>query len=172
MTNIFDDGEGDLDDAASGGRGGYDGAGGAELFDADEMAGFIEDDTQSESSGRHGSSSDDEGDRAARKQAKKKARQAEKSRAKGKGRRAGFGAGFVEGITAEAWQEVTDVFGNGQDYAYALEEEGDDKGEKELKDVSWRSGSFLRRRVLTSSLFSPPPSLSPSLDITITIATR
>lgn len=45
--------------------------------------------------------------------------------------------GRVEGMTAEAWGEVAEVFGNGQDYAWAMEidDEEDDKP-KELKDVS------------------------------------
>lgn len=151
LNNIFDDDE----------RGGdEDRYGGQELFDADEMAGFIEDDTQSESSGRHGSGSEDEDDRAARKAMKKKQRQKEKT--KGRGRRAGFGAGFVEGITAEAWQEVTDVFGNGTDYAYALEDDAENQGEKELKDVRLSLYHRLRICLLTLPLShrsSNPPRL-------------
>ncbi|KAK4704537.1 transcription elongation factor SPT6, partial [Phenoliferia sp. Uapishka_3] len=100
------------------------------LFDADEMAGFIEDDTQSDSSGRHGSDSED--DRRSRKQKQKKRTKTKKARGPG---RSGFGAGMVEGITAEAWQEVTDVFGNGADYADALEDDIDAAQDKALKDI-------------------------------------
>lgn len=118
MTNIF----ADDDDRA--------GAGDGLPFDADEMAGFIEDDeTQSE----RGASDSDEDEDTRRKRRDRK--RASDKRGKG-GRRAGFGAGFVEGITAEAWQEVTDVFGNGQDYAFALEDDDEDEKAKELKDVS------------------------------------
>jgi len=100
------------------------------------MAGFIEDDSQSDSDGERARESEDDDERRARRRREKKAR-------KGKGaRRAGFGSSMVEGIGQEAWQEVTDVFGNGQDYAYALEEDEVVEEEKELKDVS---GHRLRR---------------------------
>ena len=59
---------------------------------------------------------------------------------------------MVEGIGQEAWQEVTDVFGNGQDYAYALEEDEVVEEEKELKDVSgyaWRPECVLSCTALT-----------------------
>lgn len=123
LTNIFDDEERGRDGAAEG-----------LPFDADEMAGFIEDDeTQSERGA--GSDSDDGDDARRRKRREKQKAKESRGRAKG-GRRAGFGAGFVEGITAEAWQEVTDVFGNGQDYAFALDDEEDDEKEaKGLQDV-------------------------------------
>lgn len=93
------------------------------------MAGFIEDDSQSDSSGRHGSDSDD--DRPRKHKPKKQSRG---SKPKGPGR-SGFGASMVEGITAEAWQEVTDVFGNGTEYADALQDDADGMEDKALRDV-------------------------------------
>ena len=121
LVNIFDDeGEGEGD------------AGGVEnLFDADEMAGFIEDDTDDDSA--RGSDEDsDEGARRRRRKEKQKKRDQRKA-----GGRKGFGMGSVEGITAEAWQEVAEVFGTGQDYAWAMEEDEETQPkEKNLKDVS------------------------------------
>lgn len=96
------------------------------------MAGFIEDDSD-DSEGRHGSDSED--DRAARKRDKKQKKRQGKSHAP---RRSGFGASMVEGITQEAWQEVTEVFGNGYDYSYALDDEPEAGEEKALKDVRSR----------------------------------
>ncbi len=110
------------------------------------MAGFIEDDSQSDSDGGRARASEDDDERRARRRREKKERR------KGKGaRRAGFGSSMVEGIGQEAWQEVTDVFGNGQDYAYALEEDEVVEDEKELKDVSDSPavGFNLARIVLT-----------------------
>lgn len=109
INNIFDD----------------DAGGNALPFDQDEMAGFIEDDTQSEGSGSESGRRD-------------ASRQKQKKPQKSTSRRSGFGAGSIEGITAEAWQEVTDVFGNGKDYEYALEDEPEVQEEKALKDVSRR----------------------------------
>lgn len=113
----------------------------ADMFDADEMAGFIEDDTQSDDSGRHGSGSEDDEERRERKGKGRKKREKELKKRLGKKekkKRGGLGqGGFAAGISAEAWQDVTDAFGNGQDYAWAMEDEGEEKGEeKELKDVS------------------------------------
>ena len=49
-----------------------------------------------------------------------------------------FGGGKV-GIDPEAWDEIHDIFGNGEDYAWALaaeeEEEEEKKGKMEYKDV-------------------------------------
>lgn len=109
LENIFDD---------DGERNGI-------AFDQDEMAGFIEDDTQSEASG-----SEDERRRAAAR--KKKSKDA--SRSKGRGGIASSG----EGLTAEAWQEVQDLFGNGKDYESAMEEDADDQQEKRLEDVRFQ----------------------------------
>ncbi|GAA5910779.1 hypothetical protein JCM8208_003560, partial [Rhodotorula glutinis] len=101
------------------------------LFGADEMAGFIEDDTDDSRSEAGDSDEDDE----ARRQRKRDAKRREKGERK-KRRGAGLGMGRVEGITQEAWQEVAEVFGNGQDYAWAMEDDDDDEkdGKKELKD--------------------------------------
>jgi len=116
LANIFDDPDDDRDSPRA--------------FDDDEMAGFIEDDSQSDSDGGRARESEDDDERRARRKREKKERR------KGKGaRRAGFGSSMVEGIGQEAWQEVTDVFGNGQDYGYALEEDEAIQEEKELKDV-------------------------------------
>jgi len=120
LVNIFDDDDRD--------------AGGVEnLFDADEMAGFIEDDTDDDSARGSGDDSDEE---ASNRRRKRKEKQKKRESRKTGGRK-GFGMGSVEGITAEAWQEVAEVFGTGQDYAWAMEEE-EEKGakEKDLKDVS------------------------------------
>lgn len=140
LTNIFDE------ERRGGAEVEYDDEG--EMTFADEMAGFIEDDTQSDSStggrgARAGSGSDSDRDRNRRsKPSKSKSKSKPKSRGKGR-RGAGFGASFVEGITAEAWQEVTDVFGNGGEYAFALEVDEGEEGEggkggkgRELGDVS------------------------------------
>lgn len=127
LVNIFndDEGEGDGD------------AGGVEnLFDADEMAGFIEDDTDDDSQ----RGSDEDSDDGARRRKRKEKQKKKESRKQG-GRK-GFGMGSVEGITAEAWQEVAEVFGTGQDYAWAMEEDEQTGGkEKDLKDVSLGSRS-------------------------------
>ncbi|KDE06243.1 hypothetical protein MVLG_03402 [Microbotryum lychnidis-dioicae p1A1 Lamole] len=123
LNNLFDDdarGAGDDDDD-----------GGLGLpFDGDEMAGFIEDDTASESD-RQDRSDEDENDRAARKEAKRKARAQQSNRGRGRG----FGTAYIQGISAEARQEVTEVFGNGQDYAWALDDEEDEPKQKELRDI-------------------------------------
>lgn len=116
------------------------------------MAGFIEDDTQSDSSGRHGSDgSEDEDDRTARRNKKKQDKKKQKAKPR-TARRSGFSAGMVDGISAETWNDVTDVFGNGQDYSFALEEQEDMHEDKELKDVcsSW-SPSALRALIDLSS---------------------
>ncbi|KAK4048952.1 Transcription elongation factor spt6 [Microbotryomycetes sp. JL201] len=106
---------------------------------ADEMAGFIEDDTQSESGA--GSDEDDE-ERAARRARRQKERK--------RGRRAGLAGAPIEGISQEDWQEVTDVFGNGQDYAFALESDDEpDKDNKELKDIF--EPSQIASRMLTEA---------------------
>ncbi|KAM0787286.1 hypothetical protein ACM66B_006519 [Microbotryomycetes sp. NB124-2] len=105
---------------------------------ADEMAGFIEDDTQSES----GAGSDEDEDERA-------ARRARKRRERRKGRRAGLAGAPIEGISQEDWQEVTDVFGNGQDYAFALESDDEPEKDKELKDIF--EPSEIASRMLTEA---------------------
>lgn len=122
LQDIFAD-----DDDRAGDDGGLEG-----LFGADEMAGFIEDDTDDSRSEAGDSDEDDE----ARRQRKRDAKRREKGERK-KRRGAGLGMGRVEGITQEAWQEVAEVFGNGQDYAWAMEDDDEDDkdGKKELKDV-------------------------------------
>ncbi|BGP16764.1 hypothetical protein JCM10213_002156 [Rhodosporidiobolus nylandii] len=99
------------------------------LFDPDEMAGFIEDDSD-ESRSERGSDSEDEDDRRRRKDRKKREKK-EQAR-----KRRGLGMGRVEGITSEAWGEVAEVFGNGTDYAWAMElSDGEEEKGKELKDI-------------------------------------
>ncbi|BGP25171.1 transcription elongation factor SPT6 [Rhodotorula toruloides] len=107
-------------------------AGVENLFDADEMAGFIEDDTDESRS----EAGDSDEDRAARKGRKKRDERRKRAETAGARRRGGFAMGRVEGMTAEAWGEVAEVFGNGQDYAWAMEldDEEEDKP-KELKDI-------------------------------------
>ncbi|GAA5941800.1 hypothetical protein JCM1841_000342, partial [Sporobolomyces salmonicolor] len=128
LNDIFNDDEGDVQGVEN-------------LFDADEMAGFIEDD--SDESARSGASDEDSDDRAARRKRKDKKRKERKA-----GGRKGFGMGMVEGITAEAWQEVAEVFGNGQDYAWAMEDDEDNKEDKELKDIF--EPSEIASRMLTA----------------------
>ncbi|GAA5879533.1 hypothetical protein JCM1840_003438 [Sporobolomyces johnsonii] len=128
LNDIFNDDEGDVQGVEN-------------LFDADEMAGFIEDD--SDESARSGASDEDSDDRAARRKRKDKKRKERKA-----GGRKGFGMGMVEGITAEAWQEVAEVFGNGQDYAWAMEDDEDAKEDKELKDIF--EPSEIASRMLTA----------------------
>ncbi|GAA5857832.1 hypothetical protein JCM8547_005996 [Rhodosporidiobolus lusitaniae] len=142
LRDIFND---DDDDGRGAGRsssrrdgGGRGGAGAEGLFDADEMAGFIEDDEDdsdgSRGGGGGGSDSDESG--GARRRRKEKKRRERKEARKKRGM--GMGMGRVEGITAEAWGEVAEVFGNGQDYAWAMEDEEEEGGEdkvKELKDI-------------------------------------
>ncbi|KAK4053287.1 Transcription elongation factor spt6 [Microbotryomycetes sp. JL221] len=115
------------------------GDGGLNDFE-DEMAGFIEDDTQSES----GAGSDEDEEARA-------ARRAQRKRERKKGRRAGLGGAPIEGISQEDWQEVTDVFGNGQDYAFALEsdDEAEKDNHKELKDIF--EPSEIASRMLTEA---------------------
>lgn len=97
------------------------------------MAGFIEDDdSQSDSDGRHGSDSDDDR-RASRRKEKKKQAALKAKKPKGPSR-GGFGQGMA-GITAEAWQEVTDVFGDGTEYQDAMELDETSNEDKALKDV-------------------------------------
>ena len=92
----------------------------------DEMAGFIEDDEESDGSGS---------DAGARRRQAERRKEKQKAKKVSTGR-GGFGAGMGENLSAEAWQEVTDVFGNGKDYEEAMEEEVEAADEKELKDVS------------------------------------
>ncbi|KPV77863.1 uncharacterized protein RHOBADRAFT_34071 [Rhodotorula graminis WP1] len=115
------------------------------MFGADEMAGFIEDDTDDSRSEAGDSDEDDE----ARRQRKRDAKRREKGERK-KRRGAGLGMGRVEGITQEAWQEVAEVFGNGQDYAWAMEDDDEDDkdGKKELKDIF--EPSEIASRMLTA----------------------
>lgn len=87
------------------------------------MAGFIEDDSDSEED-------DSDGNRR-KKEKKKKSKGVQLTNRRATGR--------VEGITAEAWQEVMDVFGDGTDYKDALEIKEVEDEEKELKDVSFSS---------------------------------
>ena len=70
-------------------------------------------------------------DRRARQQKQKARLQGAKQR--GAGRKAGFGAaaamaassGSLTGINREAWEEISEIFGNGDDFAWAMEEEDD-----------------------------------------------
>ncbi|GAA6018754.1 hypothetical protein JCM10207_005567 [Rhodosporidiobolus poonsookiae] len=139
LRDIFNDVDDDDEPrAASGGRRGSGGAGAGieNLFDADEMAGFIEDDTDESRSDGGGSDEDgddsDAGERRRRRKEKKRRERKEQAR-----KRRGLGMGRVEGINAEAWGEVAEVFGNGMEYAWAMEDEDEEEGEKgkELKDI-------------------------------------
>ncbi|CEQ42697.1 SPOSA6832_04539 [Sporobolomyces salmonicolor] len=98
---------------------------------------------ESNESATSGASDEDRDDRAARRKRKDKKRKERKA-----GGRKGFDMGMVEGITAEAWQEVAEVFGNGQDYAWAMEDDEDNKEDKELKDIF--EPSEIASRMLTA----------------------
>ncbi|GAA5911597.1 hypothetical protein JCM6882_008048 [Rhodosporidiobolus microsporus] len=164
LNDIFNDDDDDEPRGASssrrGGAGGDAGAGIEGLFDADEMAGFIEDDSDDDDDSRRGGSSPDDSDEDAdsRRRRKEKKRRAKKEEArKRRQQRSGMGLGGmgrVEGITAEAWGEVAEVFGNGMDYAWAFEEEGEEEGAgedkgKELKDIF--EPSEIASRMLTEA---------------------
>ncbi|BGP40634.1 Transcription elongation factor spt6 [Rhodotorula kratochvilovae] len=128
-------------------RAGGDDDGGIEgLFDADEMAGFIEDDTD-ESRSEAGDSDEDDEARRQRRRDKKAKQKADRKKRRG----AGLGMmGRIDGITQEARQEVAEVFGNGQDFAWAMEDddEEDKDGKKELKDIF--EPSEIASRMLTA----------------------
>ncbi|GJN91007.1 hypothetical protein Rhopal_004021-T1 [Rhodotorula paludigena] len=162
LADIFADEDDDDDDVRGGGAGASSsrgagrrgdalagGAGGIEeLFDADEMAGFIEDDTDESSRSEAGDSDEDDEARRARRREKKERRRDERT----KRRQRGFAfAGRVEGITQEAWLEVAEVFGNGMDYAWAMEDDDDDEKDqkKELKDIF--EPSEIASRMLTEA---------------------
>ncbi|GAA5941848.1 hypothetical protein JCM1841_005666, partial [Sporobolomyces salmonicolor] len=108
-----------------------------DIFNTDEG------DNESNESATSGASDEDRDDRAARRKRKDKKRKERKA-----GGRKGFDMGMVEGITAEAWQEVAEVFGNGQDYAWAMEDDEDNKEDKELKDIF--EPSEIASRMLTA----------------------
>lgn len=75
-------------------------AGGADLGDEDDLDDFIADE-------------DDEDDAAARAERRERARQ---KGAKGKKKFKG-----LAGIDREAWEEISDIFGTGDEYAWAME---------------------------------------------------
>ncbi|GAA5884415.1 hypothetical protein JCM3774_006395, partial [Rhodotorula dairenensis] len=131
------------------------------LFDADEMAGFIEDDTDEDDlRSQAGDSDEDRGgddarERKSRKQKERERRKAERGAAAAGGKRkrgfgGGLGGGRLEGVSIEAWQEVAEVFGNGQEYAWAMEDEDDDEPKpKDLKDLF--EPSEIASRMLTEA---------------------
>ncbi|GAA6032318.1 hypothetical protein JCM8097_008116 [Rhodosporidiobolus ruineniae] len=136
LEDIFNDDDG-RDRASSSRKGGRGGDRGVEaLFDADEMAGFIEDDTDEDDEDRRGGgSSDEDEDEDSRRRRRERKKRERREQAK---QRRSMGMGRVEGITAEAWSEVAEVFGDGQDYAWAMgdeDEEGEADKPKELKDI-------------------------------------
>lgn len=101
------------------------------------MDGFIEDDESDSSGGRQGSDAESEGERRVRKAKEKKMKRL--AAPKRKAQRGGFGAGYLEGMSQAVQDEVAEVFGNGNDYAFALEMDDEQVGDKELKDVSFSS---------------------------------
>ena len=113
ITNIFDD-----DDNAAGVDASVLRAAGHALYDdEDDMDDFIEEDPLT-------------AEEAAMKRERDRIRQERLKRA-GKGTRMGAG------VSKEVWEEIQDIFGNGTDYAWALEydpNEGD-KPEPTLRDV-------------------------------------
>ncbi|GAA5841172.1 hypothetical protein JCM11251_003227 [Rhodosporidiobolus azoricus] len=160
LRDIFNDDDDDV--PARGGssrRGGPSGGDIEGLFDADEMAGFIEDDTDDSRSERGSSPEDSDEDADTRRRRKERKRREKKEQArKRRQQRSGMGLGGmgrVEGITAEAWGEVAEVFGNGLDYAWAFDEEGEEEGgadgekAKELKDIF--EPSEIASRMLTEA---------------------
>lgn len=137
------------------------------LFDADEMAGFIEDDSDDEGAAARsqaGDSDEDLRDRDdARERRNRKQKERERRKAEGgaaKRRRGGLGGGRLEGVSVEAWQEVAEVFGNGQEYAWAMEDEDEDEPKpKDLKDVRL----FLLSLARAGDIHAEPPP-SPAVD--------
>lgn len=122
------------------------------LFDADEMAGFIEDDSDDDAEARSqaGDSDEDRDDARERRNRKQKERERRKAEGAAKRRRGGLGGGRLEGVSVEAWQEVAEVFGNGQEYAWAMEDEDEDEPKpKDLKDIF--EPSEIASRMLTDA---------------------
>ena len=95
-------------------------------YDDDELDDFIEDDEDEEMQGL---------DEEAREERRRERRE-ERRRARLTGQRVDP---QKVGIDPEAWDEIHDIFGNGEDYAWALaaeeEEEEEKKGKMEYKDV-------------------------------------
>jgi transcription elongation factor SPT6 len=111
----------------------------------DEMADFIEDD-------------EDEGDGAAQQREK-----APKASSAFRGARTGFG-GAAAGVSQEAWEEIQEIFGNGDDYRWAMDLEEDAETQKaalKLEDV--RQAPPILRRGLTQLHRSTSPPRSPSV---------
>lgn len=122
------------------------------------MAGFIEDDSDDDAEARSqaGDSDEDRDDARERRNRKQKERERRKAEGAAKRRRGGLGGGRLEGVSVEAWQEVAEVFGNGQEYAWAMEDEDEDEPKpKDLKDVRCSVLLLLGSRRLTLS--KPPP---------------
>ena len=125
LAHIFDD-----EDAAGAAADPYD----------DELDDFIEDDEDdAELTGL-----DEEQREARRRERREERRQARMSGARVDPRKAG--------VDLEAWDEVHDIFGNGEDYAWALEEEEEapeaaPKGRMEYKDIF--EPAQIRERMLT-----------------------
>lgn len=160
LRDIFNDPDVDAEEGGDSGRGAAGGSsrrkqrGGDEVgaFNDDEMAGFIEDDSDEDGTERGGSDSEGGGGGESKRRRKERKKRERKEQAK---KRRGLGMGRVEGITSEAWGEVAEVFGNGQDYGWAMEDEdeggagarGEDGEEKakELKDVRYLPNPFLPR---------------------------
>lgn len=124
LEHIFDDEE--------------EGAGGGDVYD-DELDDFIEDDEEdAELTGL------DEEQREERRRERREARQRERmSGARVDPLRAG--------LDLEAWDEVHDIFGNGEDYAWALGDE-DEEATEEAKRVEYKDifePAQIRERMLT-----------------------
>ncbi|WFD07743.1 Transcription elongation factor spt6 [Malassezia vespertilionis] len=131
LANIFDDEE--LPSVSDAIRSGYEG--GAQGYD-DELDDFIEDDEDEEL---------DEELREERRQARREERRA----ARLSGQRIDP---LKVGIDPEAWDEIHDIFGNGEDYAWAIaeddeEEEESRKSKMEYKDIF--EPEQIRERMLT-----------------------
>lgn len=126
LAHIFDDEEEDeaLPSVAGAIRDSMDQARGD--YDDDELDDFIEDDEDDELQGL---------DEEAREERRRERRE-ERRRARLSGARVDP---LKVGIDPEAWDEIHDIFGNGEDYAWALGEEEEEeeakKGKMEYKDV-------------------------------------
>lgn len=128
LAHIFDDEEDDdaLPSVAGVLRAGMEESGRLD-YDDDELDDFIEDDEDEEFQGL------DEEQREER----RKERREERRKARLSGARVDP---LKAGIDPEAWDEIHDIFGNGEDYAWALAEEDEEedagaKAKMEYKDV-------------------------------------
>ncbi|WFD29634.1 Transcription elongation factor spt6 [Malassezia sp. CBS 17886] len=133
LAHIFDDE--DEGDGAARERAEQDGDA-RDAYDDDGLDDFIEDDDEEELADL------DEETREERRRERREER-----------RRARLSGARVDpvkvGIDAEAWDEIHDIFGNGEDYAWALEEEGDAEEKPRIAYKDIFEPAQIRERMLT-----------------------